>query len=163
MQTTSAATLSVGLAEIFRREAIVVGLKNRTKQGVIAELVSHMVGLGYIAETEEEVIVNGILEREKSATAAVYDGLVFPHYRSSFTERFVGVLGIDADGIPFNAVRGGAVHIIFLFLAPVGHREELYEVLGRITGIGRDKSRRAQLRGCRTPEAAHHFLHASDR
>ena len=41
--------------------------------------------------------------------------------------------------------------------------EELYEILGRITAIGRDKSRRAQLRGCRSAEAAHHFLQELDR
>ncbi len=73
------------------------------------------------------------------------------------------MLGIEPGGIPFDAVGGGVVYSIFLLLAPLERREELYEVLGRITAVGRDKSRRAQLRGCRTAEAAYHFLQESDR
>jgi mannitol/fructose-specific phosphotransferase system IIA component (Ntr-type) len=163
MQATSAAKISVGLAEIFPPEAIVVGLKSRTKQGAIAELVRHLVRLGYITEDEEGAVVDSILAREKHGSTALYDGVAFPHCRSSFTERFAGVLGIEPAGIPFDAVSGGPVQSIFLFLAPLERREELYEVLGRITAIGRDKSRRAQLRGCRSAEAAHRFLQELDR
>jgi mannitol/fructose-specific phosphotransferase system IIA component (Ntr-type) len=163
MQATSADKMAVGLAEIFPPEAIAVGLRSRTKQGAIAELVRHLVGLGYISEGEERAVVDSILAQEKSGTTALYDGVAFPHCRSRFTKRFVGVLGIEPDGIPFDAVGGGAVHCIFLFLAPLERREELYVVLGRIKAIGRDKSRRAQLRGCRSAEAAHHFLLDSDR
>lgn len=163
MQATGAAKMAVRLAEIYPPEAIAIGLRSRTKQGAIAELVRHLVRLGYITDDEEGAVVDSILAREKSGTTALYDGVAFPHCRSSFTERFVGVLGIEPDGIPFDAVGGGAVHCIFLFLAPLERRKELYEVLGRITAIGRDKSRHAQLRGCRSAEAAHHFLQDSDR
>ena len=163
MQATSAAKMSVGLAEIFPPEAIVVGLQSRSKQGVISELVHHLVGLGFLAEEDERAVVESVLAREKLGSTALYDGVAFPHCRSSFTERFVGVLGIETAGIPFDAASGGAVHSVFFFLAPLERREELYEVLGRISAIGRDKSRRAQLRGCRTAEAAHHFLQELDR
>jgi nitrogen PTS system EIIA component len=163
MQATSTAKMSVGLAEIFPPEAIVVGLKSRTKQSAVAELVHHLVGLGFIMEGDEKGVVESILAREKLGSTALYDRLAFPHCRSTFTERFVGVLGIEPDGIPFDTVNGGSVQSIFLFLAPLERREELYEVLGRITAIGRDKSRRAQLCGCRTADAAHRFLLELDR
>jgi mannitol/fructose-specific phosphotransferase system IIA component (Ntr-type) len=163
MQATSAAKISVGLAEIFPPEAIVVGLKSRTKKGAIAELVRHLVGLGHIKEVEEGAVRDSILAREKRASTALYDGIAFPNCRSNCTERFVGVLGIEPEGIPFDAVGGGTVHSVFLFLAPLELRQELYEVLGRIMAIGRNKSIRVQLRGCRTAEAAHHFLQELDR
>ena len=163
MQATSAAKMSVGLADIFPPEAIVVGLRSRTKQGVIAELVHHLVGMGFLTEENEEAVVESVLAREKLSSTDLYDGVAFPHCRSSSTERFVGVLGIETEGIPFSAVGRGVVHSVFLFLAPLERREELYEVLGRITAIGRDKSRRAQFRGCRTAESAHHFLQELDR
>jgi PTS system nitrogen regulatory IIA component len=162
MQATSAAKMTVGLAEVFRPEAIVIGLKNRTKQGVVAELIQHLVGLGDITAYEAGAVIESILAREKVGSTAMYDGVAFPHCRSAFTRRFVGVLGIEPDGIPFDALRGGLVHGVFLFLAPLERRQELYEVLGRIAAIGRDKSRGAQLRGCRTPGAAHHFLQMQD-
>jgi PTS system nitrogen regulatory IIA component len=163
MQTTGAARRSVGLAEIFPPEAIVVGLKNRTKPEVIAELVHHLVGLGHITESDQKTVIESILAREKLGSTALYDGIAFPHCRSTLTERFVGVLGLELNGIPFDSVGGRPVQGIFLFLAPLERREEFCEVLGRITAIGRDKSYLTQLRGCQTAEAAHRFLQALDR
>jgi mannitol/fructose-specific phosphotransferase system IIA component (Ntr-type) len=163
MQATSEAKMSIGLAEIFPLEAIVMGLKTRTKQGAIAELVHHLAKLGYIRESDEQGVVESILAREKLSSTVRYDGIAFPHCRSTFTERFLGVFGIEPAGIPFDAVNGGVVQSIFLFLAPLERREELYEVLGRIIALGKDKSRRIQLRGCRTAEAAYRLLQELDR
>jgi PTS system nitrogen regulatory IIA component len=163
MQATSEAKMSIGLAEIFPPEAIVVGMKGRTKHEVIAELVHHLADLGYISESDEKGVVESILAREKLGSTILYDGIAFPHCRSTCTERFIGVLAIEPDGIPFNAANGGSVQSLFLFLAPLERREELYEVLGRLAALSRDKSRRAQLRGCRTAEAAHRFLQELDR
>jgi mannitol/fructose-specific phosphotransferase system IIA component (Ntr-type) len=163
VQATNAGKTSVGLAEIFRPESIIVGLNSRTKQGAVAELVHHLVELGLVAAGEENGIVENVLAREKLGSTALYDGIAFPHCRSSVTDRFVGILGIDPEGIPFEAVNGGLVETVFLFLAPLERRKELYEILGRITAIARDKSRRAQLRGCCTPEAAHRLLEVLDR
>jgi nitrogen PTS system EIIA component len=163
MHGTDAARTSIGLAEVFRPEAIVLGLKNRSKTGAIAELIQHMTQRGYIREDQEGPILEGILSREKLGSTALWGGVAFPHCRSSCTDRFVGILGIEPAGIPFEDTNGGPVHSIFLFLAPLEQREELYEVLGRITAIGRDKSRLAQLRGCLSAGAAHRLLQEFDR
>jgi len=69
----------------------------------------------------------------------------------------------DARGIPFEALDGEPVHSVFLLLAPLKNREQHYEVLGRISAIGKDKGRRLQLRGCRSAEAVHDFLQELDR
>ncbi|CAN5248493.1 PTS IIA-like nitrogen regulatory protein PtsN [soil metagenome] len=163
MQATRSISTSTGLAEIFPVEAIVIGLAQRTKRGAIVELVRQLVDLGHVKSGDSPAVLESILAREKLGSTALYDGIAFPHCRSSCVERFVGILGIEPDGIPFDAVSGGKVHSIFLFLAPLERREELFEVLGRITAIGRDKSRGVQFRGCRTAEAVHHLLLDSDR
>jgi PTS system nitrogen regulatory IIA component len=163
MQATRSVSAPVGLAEIFPPEAIVIGLVQRTKRGVVEELVHHLVELGNLAEGEEKIVVESVLAREKMGSTALGNGIAFPHCRSSVTERFVGVLGVDPRGIPFDAVDGEPVQSIFLLLAPLDGREKHYEVLGRITAIGKDKGRRVQLRGCRTAEAVHAFLEELDR
>jgi PTS system fructose-specific IIA component/PTS system fructose-specific IIC component len=146
------------LADVFRPEAIIVGLNGRTRQAAVAELVHRLVELGHISEDEAQPVVKDVLAQEKRASTALYDGLAFPHLRTPLAHRFVGVLGIEPAGIPFDAVGGGPVYSIFLLLAPPEDREGLFQILGRIIAIGRDKGRRTQLRGCPTPEAAHHFL-----
>jgi mannitol/fructose-specific phosphotransferase system IIA component (Ntr-type) len=163
MQGPRSIAASVALAEIFPPEAIVIGLGQRTKQGVIEELVHHLVGRGYLAAEEERHVVESILAREKLSPTALGNGIAFPHCRSSLTEKFFGVLGLEPRGVPFDAADGEPVFGIFLLLAPLDGREKHYEVLGRISAIGRDKSQGVQLRGCRTPEAVHHFLRELDR
>jgi mannitol/fructose-specific phosphotransferase system IIA component (Ntr-type) len=163
MPERTASTASPGLAEIFRPGAIVVGLNSRTKPGAIQELVHRLSELGHLDADGAQAVVEGVCAQEKRASTAVYDGMAFPHLRSGLAERFVGALAIDPGGIPFDSVGGGPVYSIFLLLAPLEKREGLYGVLGRLVAIGRDKSRRAQLRGCRTPEAAHDFLQEMDR
>jgi mannitol/fructose-specific phosphotransferase system IIA component (Ntr-type) len=163
MQTTSRASTPIALAEIFPPEGMVVGLRQRTKQGVIEELVRHLVGLGYLGAEAEQEVVEGVLARERQGSTALWAGVAFPHCRTDRIEKFVGAVGVDPKGVSFDAVDGDPVHSIFLLLAPLDAREKLYEVLGKITTIGRDKGLRLQLRWCDTPEAVHAFLQELDR
>jgi mannitol/fructose-specific phosphotransferase system IIA component (Ntr-type) len=153
----------VSLAEIFRPEAIFIGLNNRTREGAIEELVHHLVELGHVAEGEEQGLVKSILAREQLGSTALGNGIAVPHCRTSLTEKFIGILGLDPRGIPFAAVDGDPVQGVFLVLAPLDAREQHYEVLGKILAIGNDKSLQVQLRGCRTGESVHHFLQELDR
>ncbi len=162
MDAPSAGRTFVGLAEIFPPDAIVVGLKDRTIYGAVAELVHHLVELGVLRPGDEPDIVESILARERRGTSALSEGVASPHCRSTVTERFASILGLEPEGVAVDA-NGGAVQSVFLFLAPLERSEELHEILGRITAIGRDKSRLIQLRGCRTTEAAHRFLQELDR
>jgi PTS system nitrogen regulatory IIA component len=163
MQAARSVSAGIGLAQIFSPEAIIIGLAQRTKRGSVEELVHHLVELGHVGSGDAVAVVESILAREKMGSTALGNGIAFPHCRSSLTEKFIGVLGVDPRGIPFDAVDGEPVHSIFLLLAPLDGREWHYEVLGRIAAIGRDKSRRAQLRGCPSSEAVHDFLEELDR
>ena len=89
-QAMSATKMSIGLAEIFPPQAIVLGLKNRTKPGAIAELIRQLIELRHISEDDERGVVESILAQEKLGSTALYDGVAFPHCRSSCTDRFVG-------------------------------------------------------------------------
>jgi PTS system nitrogen regulatory IIA component len=163
MQAISSTAIPIPLADIFSPEAILVGLRQRTKQGAVEELVNHLVTLGHLAPDAEKTMVESILAREKLGSTALGNGIAFPHCRSSLTAKFVGALGLTPHGVPFDALDAEPVYSIFLLLAPLDGREQHYEILGRITAIGRDKGCRYQLRGCRTAEAAHYFLQEQDR
>src|ERR1022692_2859206 len=116
MQETHLVSASIGLAEIFPPEAIVIGLVQRTKRGVIEELVNHLVELGTLGEGEEKAVVDNVLAQDKMGSTALGNGIAFPHCRSSLTEKFIGVLGLDSRRIPFDAVDGEPVHGVFLLM-----------------------------------------------
>jgi len=162
MQETHLVLPSIGLAQILPPEAIVIGLVQRTKRGVIEELVHHLVELGNVMQGQEKAVVESVLAREKLGSSALGNGIAFPHCRWSPLEKLIGVLGLEPRGILFDAVDGEPVHCVFLLMVPHNDRVNHYELLGRITAIGRDKSVRLQLRGCRTGAAAHEFLQKLD-
>lgn len=163
MQGTRSVSYPIGLAGIFPPEAIVIGLMQHNKRGAVEELVHRLVELGTLGQGEEKAVVESVLAREKMGSTALGNGIAFPNCRSSLTEKFIGVLGLDSRGVSFDALDGEPVQSVFLLMAPLNDREKHFEVLGRITAIGRDKSLRLQLHGCRTAAAAHDFLKELDR
>lgn len=163
MQPAKSLTPSIALADIFPPEAVVIGVETRTKQGVVAELVHHLVTTGQISADKEEAIVQGIMVREQSVGATGFNGIAYPHCQLSLMDKFIGAVGLDPPGFLFDVVDGDPVFAIFLLLAPLERRDQLYEVLGRLTALGRDKTLRLQLHGCTTGEAVHCFLQSVDR
>lgn len=163
MPTADSAHHTTALAEIFAPENIVIGLRQRTKPEGIGELLHLLVERRQLEPTAAETVLQNILTREQLGTTALGNGIAFPHCRTSCTEKFVGVLGIEPRGIPFDAVDGEPIRAVFLLLAPLEGREELYTILGRIGAIGRDKGLRLHLLGCRTAGEAHVFLQELDR
>jgi PTS system nitrogen regulatory IIA component len=161
MLETNLVSPSIGLAQILPPEAIIIGLLQRTKRGVIEELVHRLVELGNLLQEQEKAVVESVLAREKLGSSALGNGIAFPHCRWS-SEKLIGVLGLEPRGILFDAVDGEPVHCMFLLIVPLNDKDNHYELLGRITAIGRDKSVSLQLRGCRTGEAAHDFLQKLD-
>ena len=162
MSTVRIARFSVKLAEIFPPEAILVGLEGRTKVKVIEKLVRHAVALDYVPQSAEEALVRFCREREEMGTTALGNGTAFPHCRSSFAARFVGVAGLLNSRIPFDAVDAEPVDSVFLVLAPAISGNDSSEILGRLVAIGRDKSLGVLLRGCRTAEHFSSFLQELD-
>jgi PTS system nitrogen regulatory IIA component len=151
-----------GLVEVFPPEAILFGLRGRTEHAVIAELVRHAVALRRIPAWAEEDVAGQVEERERLGSTALGNGIAFPHCRSAQTERFVGIAGFSPVGIPFRALDGEPVDTVFLLLAPPDHPKEFFDILGRMVAIGRDRSLRLLLRGCRTAEHVSSFLRELD-
>ena len=162
MGATTAVKAQMKLADIFSPAAIRLSLENHTKLGVIEELVAHLIEIGSLKVEGKAALVTSIMAREKLGTTALGNGIAFPHCHSGFAERFVGALAVDKRGVLFNAVDGAPVFAVFLLVVPPEEREQQYELLGKITAIGRDKVQRLQLRGCRTPEAVHDLLRDLD-
>jgi mannitol/fructose-specific phosphotransferase system IIA component (Ntr-type) len=140
----------------------VLGLKQRTKQAVIAELVGRLIDAGRVEAANEAPLVQLIMAREEMGSTAMGNGIAMPHCRTSLTERFMGVVAIDANGVDFGALDRQLVHLVFLLLAPLDQRERLFDILGRISSLRQEKTIRTQLRGCRSREDVTSILKEMD-
>jgi PTS system nitrogen regulatory IIA component len=162
LPTTAPAEETILLADVFPLDAIVMGLSQRNKVGAVEELIHRLVKRGRVTPESESIFVQMILAREKMGTTALGNGVAFPHCRTSQSPGFLGVIGHERNGIPFDAIDGEPVHTIFLLLGPLDQRVQLFQLLGRISAIGRDKALRLLLRGCRTAEHVYSFLQEID-
>lgn len=163
MAVTNMTERTIELARVFPLEAVVFGFDDTSsKHAVISALVHRLVTLGTISEKEEQGLVRAIMAREMLGTTALGNGVAFPHVRTKLTGQLIGVLGLEPSGLRFDALDGSLVYGIFLLLAPENVTQEYFEVLGRIAAIGKDKSLRLQLRGCRSPAAVQFLLQQLD-
>lgn len=163
MQAASTLATPIRLACVFPTEAIVVGPRQRTKAGVVTELVARLVKLGHVPSDGEACLVESVLAREKMGSTALGNGIAMPHCRSALINKLVGAIGIDHHGLAFDAVDGEPVYTVFLLLAPLDDRVQHLHVLGRLSVIGRDKALRLCLRGCQSAQDLSRFVQEWDR
>jgi mannitol/fructose-specific phosphotransferase system IIA component (Ntr-type) len=158
MNATRSLVRSMKLRDVFPPEAVVLGLEGRDRDPVIAELVRRLADLGRIPAGQATALTEAIRARERAGTTALWQGMAMPNVRTSLTERFVGVLGIDRQGVAFGALGGEPVRVLFLLVAPLEEREAYFELLGKIAALGKGKSAVLQLAGCRSAEEVQQVL-----
>ncbi len=163
MHETSLVSSGVSLADVFPRDAILLGLQVHTKCAAIERMVYHLAELQGLGRDRERLLVQSILARETAGSTGIGNGIAIPHCRSSLVDKCFGVLALDPAGVPFDTLDGEPVYSVFLLVAPLDGIDKPYQVIGKIAAIGMNKSQRIRLQGCRTQETAHHFLCDFDR
>jgi PTS system nitrogen regulatory IIA component len=110
-------------------------------------------GWGNRAPTVEDVR-RVLAERESVASTGVGEGVAIPHGRLPGLTRFVGALGIQRDGVAFDAIDGRPASILFALVGPDRAAGEHLKALARISRVLRDESVRARLLRTTEPQAA---------
>lgn len=118
------------------REAIVTELQASSKDEAIRELVKVAVTSGLIDAKHEEDVLRGVLEREKKGSTGLGDGIAVPHVKESpHVKALCGAFGRSKHGIPFDAVDGKKVHLVFLILGAKGTGPEHVQILKKLAGL----------------------------
>lgn len=111
-----------------------LGVKNRKEAleklcGVVADLHPDLA---------REEMVGVLLEREKLGSTGVGDGVAIPHGKLFQSDRLIGCFGRSREGVEFDAVDNGPVHLFFLLFAPAnatgGHLRALAEIARLLKG-----------------------------
>jgi len=131
------------IAEILREQCVVADIKGKTKREIIAELVEALEKARLIEDVE--TVVNVVMEREKLGSTGIGNGVAVPHGKLKNINNIVCALGRSQNGVDFDAVDRGLVHIFFLVLAPEDSASLHLKVLSRITKILRDQSLRKKV------------------
>ena len=120
-------------SEFVNPQAIRPQLGAIDKEEVIRELIDGLVHCGDLPADQQDEIVQRILDREKMGTTGIGRGVAVPHAKHPAISQTIGTIGISPDGVAFDALDGGVVHVLFLLLSPPSQSEVHLKVLEKIS------------------------------
>ena len=137
------------LTEILSSERVQVAEGNRelsTKDAALRAL-SELLCVGADAPTTagSQDFYRVLAEREALQSTGIGDGVAIPHGALESLTRQVAAVLICRDGVPFDAIDGRPVRIMFAVVGPKRATGEHLKTLARISRLLRDASFREKL------------------
>ncbi len=121
------------LTEILTRSCVRVPLVATDKTGVITELVSVLADAQRISE--REVVLNAVLQRERTASTGIGNGLAVPHGKSAGCSDLVMAVGKPAAPLDFESLDGKPVDFVALLASPPDKTGPHIQALARISRL----------------------------
>ena len=148
------------LTDLITAGRVKVPLAGRTKDEVLRELVELAVrerGPDVLAS-----VATAVREREQLLSTGIGGGIAIPHGKSSALDELVVAAGVAPDGVPYEALDGKPVTLLFLLVGPESAAGALVKALSRISRVLRREELREALRAARTGEEFLQVLAGAD-
>jgi PTS system fructose-specific IIC component len=100
---------------------------------VLQQLVDRLGAAGIVANPVEAY--ERLLEREQVMSTGIGGGIAIPHARTSEVKSTVVALGRSTTGVPFDAIDGKPVDVVFMILGSPDSSAEHVKVLARIARL----------------------------
>jgi PTS system nitrogen regulatory IIA component len=130
----------------FSEKRFVRELRARSKEGALRELTEL---LGREREVHDpHLLLEMLKRRETLGSTGIGHGVAIPHGRTLATSKLKVAFARSTRGIPFDAIDGKPVHLIFLIVAPYHDpKNEYLPLLGKIVeAVKSARVRRALLK-----------------
>jgi fructose PTS system EIIA component len=118
--------------DIIGPENHISELKAADRWQAIDELLDNLVMAGKIKTENLPAIVQAVKQRETAMSTAVLPGVLLPHASTNLVSDVVAAVGRSKFGISFAAPGERPVHLMVLFLVPVGQNDKHVHVLANI-------------------------------
>lgn len=130
----------MNLSDVITKEMVLSELESREKKPVIQELINHLVVKKKVSPDVAKKIERAVNKRESQGTTGIGKGLAIPHVKNcAHVSEILAVFGRSTPGVPFEAIDGEPVHLIFLVVSPLGAEAEHISVMKKIAALGRDE------------------------
>ena len=149
-------------ADFICFEATIPELEARTRDEVIAELVSSLEKAGKLVKGTSKELVKAMIKRENEASTGMGKGMAIPHVKHRAVTDVVGVVGQSSPGIDFSALDEQPVHSVILLVSPVEHPDRHLQAMEKIFKHLQQEKFRKFLRQCQTPEQFEDLLREAD-
>lgn len=103
-------------------------------------------------DTDRQAVLSALIERERSGSTALHNGIAVPHARTEGVPDLVAAVGISHKGIDFESGDGQPCQIILLILAPQAESTRYLKALAAVAALGQDLNALDSLKNATTPE-----------
>jgi PTS system fructose-specific IIA component len=141
------------LDENLSKRNIILKPKSTNRWDLIKEMVEIAVKNKNIQEEDKEDIIKALIEREKSMTTGIGNGVAIPHCTSQKVNDIAVIMAISKNGIAFDSVDNQAAHIVILLLVPKNKLAQHIKTLANIAKMMGDKILRETLLTLKSSEA----------
>lgn len=143
------------LGDLIVPEGVVAALKVRNKKQALQELARKAAA---VTGLDQNVIFEALYQREQLSPTAYGRGIAIPHGRLPGLKRVTALFARLEDPIPFDAIDGEPVDLVFVLLAPEHSGADHLKALARISRLLRDPQSISKLRSTFDRRALHAML-----
>lgn len=123
---------------------------------LLAELLAPAVGV------EQQAVEQLLVDRERLQSTGIGDGVAIPHASVDAAPGQAAALLVCPRGVPFDAIDGGDVRIIFGVVGPKRATGEHLRTLARISRLLRDGGTRARLASSESSDTAYRLIESQE-
>lgn len=128
------------LTDLLPGSMLIMNLESKDKKGTLRELILKMVESGRIKDDDVRKVERLVQKRESQGSTGIGKGLAIPHAKEcAQVQDIVGVFARSRSGVPFDAVDGGLVHLVFLVVSPEGMADQHLAIMRKIATLHRDE------------------------
>jgi PTS system nitrogen regulatory IIA component len=140
----------------FLKEGVVSFLSVSDRDKALRELVHSLKEADKIQD--EDHFYEAILKREKIVSTGIGMGVAIPHAKLGEFQEFFIAVGIQKEGIEWDAFDGAPVRFIFMIGGPANRQTDYLKILSGLTMAIKDEKRRKNLLKTKTHEEIIHLF-----
>ena len=123
------------VSKIIESSYILLNLKASNKEEAISEMLIYAESNGLRINIDKTI--NFMYKKEEIITSGLGYGAAFPHIRTSEVKEDKLIFALSKEGINYYALDKKPVHLLNMFLTPVGKSEKYLNLLSLFTKVSR--------------------------
>ncbi|HNX23950.1 MAG TPA: PTS sugar transporter subunit IIA [Spirochaetota bacterium] len=135
----------MSLLENLKKNNILVKPNAKNRWEIIEEMVELAVKNKDISHDDAETVKNALIEREKSMSTGIGNGVAIPHCSTSKVNSIITVMALTPKGLNFESIDNEPVKIVILLIVPKDKLTQHIKTLANIAKMMSDSELREKL------------------
>lgn len=143
----------MSLLDSLKKNNILVKPAAKNRWEIIEEMVELAAKNRDIPAEDAEAIKNALIEREKSMSTGIGNGVAIPHCSTTKVSEITTIMALSTKGINFEAIDNEPVKIIILLIVPKDKLTQHIKTLANIAKMMSDVKLREELLSLKTADS----------